>query len=217
MLMKRFLLCMLALWLCLLPPLAEAQGPVSVIGNVPGTPAFVNALASNNWWADGFALSPAADAYALQRVVLTVSQGVANDVFAALYANAAGQPGALLMALTPQVPVGALADYVFLPNAPVNLLPGNSYWLVVSGGQPFPSGTGRWALASAPMTTAPGVSFAGARRSEDLGATWLNAFGTTHGFGVEGVVVPEPGSAALAALGGWALLGRRVGGARGRA
>jgi hypothetical protein len=128
-----------------------------------------------------------------------------------IYGNDSGLPGSLLPGgglSGPSTPQGA-AFRTYTASRPLSLAPNTEYWVIASSDVGSAFDTYGWgAAANASFTSPVGWSFFGNTwaNTSDQGATWslqhwYESEGGPQLLAINGVIVPEPSTLALAGLG----------------
>ncbi len=139
----------------------------------------------------------------------TVQAGAADytgSVYWAIYADSAGQPGALVAGGTTAAVSGALAGgstgfgyAAWVYDVPVSVTLGaGSFWLGLHNGSLASTDPTEMLWATTAAGSAPQGMY--------LDGTWVNTL-NEHAFLIEGTVVPEPGAAVLMLAGLAAMAG----------
>lgn len=173
---------------------ASAQTIISNLSASTVSSTFFGPGGTTVFKAGGFTMG--GSAFDLLDAVLTLDGAAGGQPVVAIYSDAAGAPGAQLVALSGG-PIGALGDYSFTPNAPFTLEANTSYWLyVVDSGN---GGNFNWISTdvdpSGPHATWIGYNFNGNPSSF---ANFLEING-----------VPGPATAGLFAMAGLFAVRRR--------
>jgi hypothetical protein len=143
-----------------------------------------------------------ASTYSLDSVILnlSLSSGDSSELSVGLYDDSSNLPGASLGRLTNPSSIGAQDNYTFTVTG-LTLAPDTTYWIVA---EPLSEMEVGWADTLSSMGWACADS-----GSDSLWAAWEpgETYGSTPSLVVNGMVVPEPSTCSLLALGIVALLG----------
>jgi hypothetical protein len=176
------------------PARANASVVFSSITSIPSTPdgyevCGVNECEPQTRWV-GASFTPSANYSMTDAEVLINGHGTYNVL---LYTDPSGLPGTEITQIGSGLTVPSSASYITatVSGAPIALVSGTTYWLVLGSGTNGSDGT--WVVGGSPSTNTA-VSTSG-------GASWTSEGSDTLQFQIDGdMAAPEPSS-------GWLLAG----------
>lgn len=183
---------------------SSPAGAAVIIGNLPSNDgAAVIDLDVLKTKAMGFTMG--SQSYTLDSVSLRLRLiDYTGTASVQLWSNDGGNnPGVPLATLNnPVLPANGTGTYLFTPSSPFALSAGNTYWLVVSTNSAASDPSELDWLASNPDTNPIGAaaSHFGVRYDAD-GPPPTGSSSLRNSYQIDGTLVPEPASAALAAAG----------------
>ncbi len=195
----------------------QAQGTM-YLSNLDQPSAGSLAVGSNSWMAGLFVVGQNTGGYVLNSVDLAMIDAVGSPggLQVMIYRSAPGgysPPAIYVGTLNGSLDPVSAGVYTFTPSAPITLLPGGGYSIVLTSGTAVADGAYEWSYGAANSYNPAGGwytllgSVAGAWTYS--GSSWSRNGNAFPQFEIEATPVPEPGVLSLIALGGLHLVWHR--------
>jgi hypothetical protein len=194
----------------LAPQITQAQGTI-YLSNLGQPSASSMAVGSNSWLAARFQTGRNPDGYVLNSVQLGMADasGNPNGLTLMVYANvgfpglpAGFDPGSSLGTLNGSTNPATGGIFTYSPVSDLTLLPGFTYFIVLTDDTAIADGAFEWSLAGANSYNPSGGWFSlGNVWTSSDGSFWLPIAGNPQ-FAITATAIPEPGVLSLFGLGG---------------
>jgi hypothetical protein len=193
--------------------LAATASADIILSNLPGNPSGTGTnLGLGTDGVDrtkGVGLTMGVDSmqFVSMEALMNNSENVARDLSGGIYADAGGNPGALLAGFVPvSIPAGTDSQVFSISTAGAFTLDaGTTYWFVLDG--PGTTNSLLWESLNPNQAPTGTVAFVGYRFSSNGGASWGSS-SIYNGMTIN-AVIPAPGTLGVLALAGLASRRRR--------